>query len=47
METTAFYVAGEAAHGDAEQTVTHPYDGRIVSRTTWATDEQVEAAFGG
>ena len=44
MDTTAFYVAGEAAHGDDEVTVTHPYDGRPVGRTTWATPAQVEAA---
>ena len=44
MDTTAFYVAGEAAHGDEEITVSNPYDGRPVGRTTWATDAQVEAA---
>ncbi|MET8148914.1 aldehyde dehydrogenase family protein [Actinoplanes sp. NPDC049668] len=44
METTAFYVAGVAVHGDDEVTVTHPYDGRVVGRTTWAGPEQVEAA---
>ena len=44
MDSTAFYVAGEAAHGDDEVTVTHPYDGRAVGRTTWATEAQVEAA---
>ncbi len=44
MDTTAFYVAGEAAHGDDEVTVSNPYDGRPVGRTTWATDAQVEAA---
>ena len=32
------------AHGDDEVRVTHPYDGRVVGRTTWATPEQVEAA---
>jgi acyl-CoA reductase-like NAD-dependent aldehyde dehydrogenase len=44
VHTTAFYVAGAAAHGDEEVTVTHPYDGRPVGRTTWARNEQVEAA---
>ena len=44
MDTTPFYVAGSAAHGDTEQTVTHPYDGRVVGRTTWATPDQVEQA---
>ena len=44
MDSTAFYVAGEAVHGDDEVTVTHPYDGRSVGRTTWATEAQVEAA---
>ncbi|HEV7965674.1 MAG TPA: aldehyde dehydrogenase family protein [Actinoplanes sp.] len=44
MDTTAFYVAGRAAGGDDEVTVTHPYDGRVVGRTTWAKPDQVEAA---
>ena len=44
MDTTAFYVAGRAATGDDEVTVTHPYDGRVVGRTTWARPDQVEAA---
>jgi acyl-CoA reductase-like NAD-dependent aldehyde dehydrogenase len=44
VDRTAFYVAGSPAHGDDEVTVTHPYDGRAVGRTTWATKEQVEAA---
>jgi acyl-CoA reductase-like NAD-dependent aldehyde dehydrogenase len=44
VETTAFYVAGAAAHGRDEVTVTHPYDGRAVGRTSWAEPEQVEAA---
>ena len=44
MDTTAFYVAGEASHGDTDFTVSNPYDGRPVGRTTWATDAQVEAA---
>ncbi|GID96040.1 aldehyde dehydrogenase [Amorphoplanes digitatis] len=44
VDTTAFYVAGVAVHGDDEVTVTHPYDGRVVGRTTWAGEQQVEAA---
>ncbi|MFI7598701.1 aldehyde dehydrogenase family protein [Actinoplanes sp. NPDC049681] len=44
MDATAFYVAGEPAHGTDEVTVTHPYDGRTVGRTTWAEPDQVEAA---
>jgi glyceraldehyde-3-phosphate dehydrogenase (NADP+) len=44
VDTTAFYVAGQPACGDDEVTVTHPYDGRVVGRTTWATPEQVETA---
>ena len=44
MEATPFYVAGAPAHGAGEVTVTHPYDGRAVGRTTWAGDDQVEAA---
>jgi acyl-CoA reductase-like NAD-dependent aldehyde dehydrogenase len=44
VDTTAFYVAGRAAHGSDEVMVTHPYDGRVVGRTTWAEPGQVEAA---
>ncbi|WP_089156705.1 aldehyde dehydrogenase family protein [Micromonospora sp. NBS 11-29] len=44
MEPRAFYVAGRPAHGEGELTVTHPYDGQAVGRTTFATDDQVEAA---
>jgi glyceraldehyde-3-phosphate dehydrogenase (NADP+) len=44
METTAFYVAGRAERGDDVVEVTHPYDGRVVGRTTWATPAHVEAA---
>jgi acyl-CoA reductase-like NAD-dependent aldehyde dehydrogenase len=44
VETTAFYVAGRASHGDDVVTVTHPYDGREVGQTTWATPDQVETA---
>ncbi|MER7442196.1 aldehyde dehydrogenase family protein [Micromonospora avicenniae] len=44
MESRAFYVAGRPAHGEGELTVRHPYDGRVVGRTTVATPDQVEAA---
>ncbi|SIR40513.1 aldehyde dehydrogenase family protein [Micromonospora avicenniae] len=44
MESRAFYVAGRPAHGEVELTVLHPYDGRVVGRTTVATPDQVEAA---
>lgn len=44
MQPRAFHVAGRPAHGAGELTVTHPYDGRTVGRTTLATPEQVEAA---
>ncbi|HEX7744460.1 MAG TPA: aldehyde dehydrogenase family protein [Micromonosporaceae bacterium] len=45
METTAFYVAGRPAHGDGEVTVRHPYDARVVGRTSHATPDQVEEAL--
>ncbi|WP_305790020.1 aldehyde dehydrogenase family protein [Symbioplanes lichenis] len=41
---TAFYVAGAPADGDDEVLVTHPFDGRPVGTTTWATEAQVETA---
>jgi acyl-CoA reductase-like NAD-dependent aldehyde dehydrogenase len=44
VDTTAFYVAGKPARGGDEVTVTHPYDGRVVGRTTWAEPDHVEAA---
>ncbi|MEU8070544.1 aldehyde dehydrogenase family protein [Micromonospora sp. NPDC049151] len=47
MEPRAFYVAGRPAHGESELTVTHPYDGQPVGRTTLATADQVEAAVAG
>ncbi|MDG4802793.1 aldehyde dehydrogenase family protein [Micromonospora sp. WMMD980] len=47
MEPRACYVAGRPAHGDQELTVTHPYDGQAVGRTTLATTDQVEAAVAG
>ncbi|MEW2540046.1 aldehyde dehydrogenase family protein [Micromonospora chalcea] len=47
MEPRAFYVAGRPARGEDELTVTHPYDGQPVGRTTLATADQVEAAVAG
>ncbi|MEU1963904.1 aldehyde dehydrogenase family protein [Micromonospora sediminicola] len=47
MEPRAFYVAGRPAHGEQELTVTHPYDGQPVGRTSLATADQVEAAVAG
>jgi acyl-CoA reductase-like NAD-dependent aldehyde dehydrogenase len=44
VEPIPFYVAGEPSHGDDEVSVTHPYDGRVVGRTSNATAAQVEAA---
>ncbi|WP_433531588.1 aldehyde dehydrogenase family protein [Micromonospora sp. CA-263727] len=44
MEPTPFFVAGRPTQGAGELSVHHPYDGRLVGRTTLATAEQVEAA---
>ncbi|WP_027659312.1 aldehyde dehydrogenase family protein [Salinispora fenicalii] len=44
MESVAFHVASRPAHGERELTVRHPYDGRVVGRTTFANGDQVEAA---
>jgi acyl-CoA reductase-like NAD-dependent aldehyde dehydrogenase len=44
VESIAFYVAGSESHGDDQVTVTHPYDGRVVGRTSSATHAQIEAA---
>ncbi|WP_019870934.1 aldehyde dehydrogenase family protein [Salinispora oceanensis] len=44
MESVAFYVASRPANGERELTVRHPYDDRLVGRTTFATGDQVEAA---
>lgn len=44
MEPLPFYVAGVPDHGDEQVTVTHPYDGAVVGRTTWAVPAQVETA---
>ncbi|NYT94130.1 aldehyde dehydrogenase family protein [Salinispora sp. H7-4] len=44
MESIAFHVASRPAHGAQELIVRHPYDGRVVARTTFATGDQVEAA---
>ncbi|WP_326551565.1 aldehyde dehydrogenase family protein [Micromonospora sp. NBC_01813] len=39
-----FWLAGEPAHGDEPLDVRHPYDGRLVGRTSLATPDQVEQA---
>ncbi|HEU5107308.1 MAG TPA: aldehyde dehydrogenase family protein, partial [Micromonosporaceae bacterium] len=39
-----FYVAGKPASSDDLVTVSHPYDGRVVGRTSNATPDQVDAA---
>lgn len=39
-----FWLAGEPAHGDEPLDVHHPYDGRLVGRTSHATPDQVEQA---
>ncbi|WP_422738413.1 aldehyde dehydrogenase family protein [Micromonospora sp. WMMD729] len=44
VEPTPFFVASRPASGAGELTVHHPYDGRAVGRTTFATPDQVEAA---
>ncbi|MEV4756839.1 aldehyde dehydrogenase family protein [Micromonospora sp. NPDC049559] len=44
MELTPFLLAGRAAESDDLLPVRHPYDGRLVGRTSNATPEQVEAA---
>ncbi|SCL35371.1 succinate semialdehyde dehydrogenase [Micromonospora pallida] len=44
MESRAFFVAGRPVHGESESTVHHPYDGRMIGRTSQATPEQVEVA---
>jgi glyceraldehyde-3-phosphate dehydrogenase (NADP+) len=44
MEPTPFYVAGKPASSDDLVTVSHPYDGRVVGRTSNATPDQVDAA---
>ncbi|MFD0820453.1 aldehyde dehydrogenase, partial [Micromonospora zhanjiangensis] len=47
MESVPFFVAGRAVHGEGETTVRHPYDGRVVGRTSVAAADQVEAAVAG
>ncbi|WP_433118028.1 aldehyde dehydrogenase family protein [Micromonospora sp. CA-246542] len=44
MEPAPFFVASRPASGTGGLTVHHPYDGRAVGRTTFATGGQVEAA---
>jgi acyl-CoA reductase-like NAD-dependent aldehyde dehydrogenase len=47
VEPTPIHVAGRVTRGGDELTVHHPYDGRVVGRTSVATPEQVEAAVAG
>ncbi|MEV1075149.1 aldehyde dehydrogenase family protein [Micromonospora parva] len=44
MEPAPFFLASRPATGEGELTVHHPYDGRAVGRTTFATPDQVAAA---
>ncbi|MDM4722603.1 aldehyde dehydrogenase family protein [Micromonospora sp. WMMA1363] len=44
MESVAIHVASRPAHGQGELSIHHPYDGRPVGRTSYATPDQVEAA---
>lgn len=44
MNVTPFWLAGRAATGAGELTVTHPYDGRAVGAASVPTPEQVEEA---
>ena len=44
MEPLPFFVAGTPEHGDDRVTVIHPFDGRVVGHTSWATPAQVETA---
>ena len=43
-DLTPIYVAGRPQTGADPVTIRHPYDGRVVGRTTNATPEQVETA---
>jgi len=45
MEPRAFYVAGRAATGQGEFSVSNPYDGSVVARVSVPTPEQVEEAI--
>ena len=47
MEVTPFFVAGAAATSDDTVIVRHPYDGREVGRTAYATGAHVEQAVAG
>jgi glyceraldehyde-3-phosphate dehydrogenase (NADP+) len=44
VDPAPFYVAGRPTIGPDELIIRHPYDGREVGRTTYATPEQVEEA---
>lgn len=43
-ERTPLWLAGSPVHGDPVLEVRHPYDGRLLGVTTWATRAQVEKA---
>ena len=45
MDVTPFWVAGKAAVGDQQMSVTHPYDGREVGVVSVPTEAQVEEAI--
>jgi acyl-CoA reductase-like NAD-dependent aldehyde dehydrogenase len=47
VSSRPFYVAGSAERGEDELVVRHPYDGREVGRTSFATPAQVERAVAG
>src|ERR1700704_776208 len=47
VSSRPFYVAGSAERGEDELVVRHPYDGREVGRTSFATPAQVEGAGAG
>ncbi|MFS8478199.1 MAG: aldehyde dehydrogenase family protein [Micromonosporaceae bacterium] len=46
-ELTPQWIAGAPVHGETILEVRHPYDGHLVARTTFATEEQVEQAVAG
>ncbi|MEV8517891.1 aldehyde dehydrogenase family protein [Dactylosporangium sp. NPDC051484] len=44
MDPAPLWVAGDAEHGAGRLEVRHPYDGRVVGSTSYATEAQVERA---
>src|SRR5258708_3692168 len=44
MDVRPFWLAGKAATGDSEITVTNPYDGSVVGAAAVPTPDQVEQA---